>query len=87
MSAEQVIYDKRNQVVLATSRFYDRPFRIMDFDGVVVHKDEDMERTRAVHACTPIKAVLVIHILRRLPTPVAIAKAPGCTAWCRRGAG
>jgi hypothetical protein len=55
--------------------------------GVVMHKDEDMERTRAVHACTPIKVVLVIHILRRLPTPVAIAKAPGCTAWCRRGAG
>jgi len=35
-SAEQVIYDKRNQVVLATSRYYDRPFRIMNLDGEVI---------------------------------------------------
>ncbi len=31
--AEQVIYDKRNEVVLATSRFYDRSFQIIDMDG------------------------------------------------------
>ena len=31
--AEQVIYDKRNEVVLATSRFYDRSFEILDMDG------------------------------------------------------
>lgn len=31
--AEQVIYDKRNEVVLATSRFYDRTFQIIDMDG------------------------------------------------------
>lgn len=35
-SAEQLIYDKRNQVVLATSRFYDRSFKIRDLDGRVV---------------------------------------------------
>jgi len=34
--AEQVIYDKRSQVVLATSRFYDRPFVVRDFDGRIV---------------------------------------------------
>jgi lipopolysaccharide export system protein LptA len=31
--AEQVIYDKRSQVLLATSRFYERSFKIVDLDG------------------------------------------------------
>jgi lipopolysaccharide export system protein LptA/lipopolysaccharide export system protein LptC len=31
--AEQVIYDKREEVVLATSRFYDRTFQVLDMDG------------------------------------------------------
>jgi lipopolysaccharide export system protein LptC len=35
-SAEQVIYDKREQVLTATSRFYDRPFTIRDLDGRIV---------------------------------------------------
>jgi len=34
--AEEVIYDKRNQVVLATSRYYERSFTIRDMDGRVV---------------------------------------------------
>lgn len=34
--AEEVIYDKRNQVVLATSRYYDRKFNIRDMDGRIV---------------------------------------------------
>ena len=34
--AEQVIYDKKKQVMLATSRLYDRPFTIMDVDGRAV---------------------------------------------------
>jgi lipopolysaccharide export system protein LptA/lipopolysaccharide export system protein LptC len=38
--AEQVIYDKRSQVLLATSRFYDRSFRITDLDGREVKVDK-----------------------------------------------
>jgi lipopolysaccharide export system protein LptA len=40
--AEQVIYDKRKQVMLATSRFYDRSFQVMDPDGRSV-KVEDYQ--------------------------------------------
>lgn len=32
-ASEQLIYDKRNQVVLATSRYYDRAFKIIDLEG------------------------------------------------------
>jgi hypothetical protein len=32
-AGEQVIYDKRSEVVLATSRFYDRTFQVIDMDG------------------------------------------------------
>lgn len=40
ISAEQVIYDKRNEVLLATSRFYDRAFRIVSFSGSPVRVDQ-----------------------------------------------
>ncbi len=36
ISAEQVIYDKKNQVVLATSRYYDRAFKVKDFEGQII---------------------------------------------------
>lgn len=42
--AEKVIYDKRNEVILATSRFYDREFVIRDMDGRVV-RIEDYQDT------------------------------------------
>jgi len=41
--AEQMIYDKKNQVVLATSRMYDRRFRILDLDGQEVRIEDRME--------------------------------------------
>jgi len=34
--AEQLIFDNKNQVVLATSRYYDRRFVVMDPDGQIV---------------------------------------------------
>ncbi|MCC7478984.1 hypothetical protein IT575_11080 [bacterium] len=36
ISAEEVIYDKQNQVVLATSRYYDRAFKVKDFEGQII---------------------------------------------------
>jgi lipopolysaccharide export system protein LptA len=37
--AEQVIYDKQNQVMLATSRYYDKAFKVIDPDGHEVKVD------------------------------------------------
>jgi hypothetical protein len=36
ISAEEVIYDKKNQVMVATSRFYDRAFKVKDFEGQII---------------------------------------------------
>lgn len=47
-NAEQVIYDKRNQVVLATSRFYDRAFKIIDLDGQEVKVEDFHEAPQPV---------------------------------------
>ena len=41
--AEQMIYDKEAQVVLATSRMYDRRFRILDLDGQEVKIEDRMD--------------------------------------------
>jgi hypothetical protein len=43
--AEQVIYDKQKQVLLATSRFYDKAFKIVDPDGREV-KVENYEKEK-----------------------------------------
>lgn len=38
--AEQLLFDNQNQVVLATSRYYDRRFIVIDPDGNVVNVDQ-----------------------------------------------
>jgi lipopolysaccharide export system protein LptC len=46
--AEQVIYDKRSEVILATSRSYDRHFEIFDMDGKLVDVEQYQTEPRQV---------------------------------------
>lgn len=62
VAAEQVIYDKRSQVVLATSRFYDRAFQIRDFDGNIVRPEKYQPEPQQVLFRKTEATILADHI-------------------------
>jgi len=60
--SEQLIYDKANQVVLATSRYYDRSFKVLDLDGNEVKVETYEKEQKQVHFSKAEIDVLANHL-------------------------